>query len=180
MRIARARLLVGICAALLLGLSAHAQTPSLPDFEMEDQFGTLHRRADAVGDVVLLIGGDREGGAFSDAWKSALEEALSDHPRKDGVTVLMLADLNGTPRLARRFVRGMFVDDPARPILMDWSGEFADAYDFEKGRANVLVFAPDGSLARHAAAQEVDGVLAADIAAAVRGLLDAASASLSP
>ncbi len=49
---------------LVAGSPAHAEDLQLPDFELADQFGNVHRRADVADTIVLLIGSDKGGSEF--------------------------------------------------------------------------------------------------------------------
>jgi len=169
-----------ICASALLltvlGLAAgsptHAEDRELLDFELKDQFENVHRRSDVAGNIVVLIGSDKSGSQFNEAWGKAIHDSLSDHPRYDQISYLAHADLRGVPFFVKGFVRGKFPQDPDRWVLMDWKGIIAKAYDFASKSSNVLVFAPDGVLHHHASGREPDDETVQRIVTAVRELLD--------
>lgn len=165
-------LLLVTLLALAAGRPGRAEELRLIDYEIQDQFGFVHRSADVAGTVVVLIGGDRGGSQFTGDWGKAIQEALGDHPRYGQITHLAHADLRGVPFFLKKMIREKFPQDPDRWVLMDWKGVIAKAYDFTAKSANVLVFAPDGTLAHHAAGEEPDDATLDEVITALRRLLD--------
>lgn len=162
----------------VLGLAAVAPTfaedVQLLNFELEDQFKAIHRRADVAGSIVLLIGSDKGGVKFNGAWGKAIHDSLGDHPHYDQITHLAHADLRGVPFFLKGFIRGKFPQEPHRWVLMDWKGIFAKAYDFAPKSSNVLVFGPDTALVHHASGREPGGEALNGLVTALRELLDEA------
>ncbi len=139
------------------GSEAKAQ---LIPFELEDQFGKTLKAEDLKGRVVLVIAADGSASDFTGAWSASLGDAIVRLGLEDQVEVLGLADLRGVPAFMRERVRGSFSTDPQDATLLDWKGDFAKAYDFEKSHCNLLLFAADGAIAQQAAVRELDdGVL---------------------
>lgn len=165
-------LLFLLLVTLAAGRPGRAEGPALVDFEIQDQFGDVHRSADVAGTVVLLIGGDREGSQFTGDWGKAIRDALGDHPRYGEISQLAHADLRGVPFFLKGMIRGKFPQEPASWVLMDWKGVIAKAYDYTADSTNVLVFAPDGALAHHAAGREPEGATLEDLLGSLRRLLD--------
>jgi len=169
-----------ICAPALLltvlGLAAgsptHAEDRELLNFELKDQFENVHRRSDVLGNIVLLIGSDRGGSQFNEAWGKAIHDSLSDHPRYYQISHLAYADLRGVPFFVKGFVRGKFPQEPDRWVLMDWKGIIAKTYDLAPKSSNVLVFAQDGALVHHATGREPDDETVSEILTALGELLD--------
>ena len=172
--IRRWRPAVVIVLAVIVGVasSAASREQKTLEFELEDQFRTVHRASDFVGSVVLLIGSDRHGVEFNQGWGEAIRSALADHPRSDRVTHLAYADLEGVPFFLKGTVRGKFPRQPEHWVLMDWEGEVASRYRFTPASSNILVVAPDGALALHHAGTEIDETSVDEIAAAIERLLD--------
>jgi hypothetical protein len=54
---------------------------------------------------------------------------------------------------------------------MDWPGAFPEAYGFEKGACNVLVFSPEGVLVHQAAAKRIDNAKRREIVQHVTALV---------
>jgi predicted transcriptional regulator len=126
------------------------------------------------GNIVLLIGSDKDGSQFNQAWGKAIHDSLSDHPQYDQISHLAHADLRGVPFFLKGFVRSKFPQDPDRWVLMDWKGIIAKAYDFVPKSSNVLVFAPDGVLVHHASGREPDDETVSSLLTVLRELLDEA------
>lgn len=127
----------------------------LIDFEMEDQFGAVHRRSDYEGRIVLMIGSDRNGSAYADAWRAALHDSLHTAPLYDEkVAYLPVTDVHGVPFFLKGMTRRRFSQEPDEWALIDWEGTFAKAYGWRDGVTNVVLFAPDGSRSLHVFGRE--------------------------
>jgi len=164
--------LSAIFVALLVASPTFGEVQELLDFEIKDQFENVHRGSDVAGSIVVLIGADRAGSQFTQAWSKAVRDALSGHPRYVEIAHLAHADLRGAPFFIKGFLRGKFPQDPDRWTLMDWKGVIPKAYDFASKSANVLVFAPDGALVHHASGREPDDEAVRGLVMALRELLD--------
>lgn len=171
MRTLRRSFLLGLIG-LLAGALGRAEDLKLIDFELEDQFGNLHRTADVEGTIVLLIGSDKGGSPFNGEWGRAVHEELGDHPFYDVISQLAHADLRGVPFFLKGMIRGKFPDEPDRWVLMDWKGALAKTYAFVAKSSNILVFSTDGALVHHAAGREPDDETVDEVVAALRRLLD--------
>ena len=154
------------------GSATHAEDLQLLDFELEDQFGNVHRRSDVQGTVVLLNGSDKGGVQFNGVWGKAIQGALGDHPAYDQISQLAYANLRGVPFFLKKLIRGKFPQEPERWTLMDWKGVVASTYEFAPKSTNLLLFAPDGSLVLHASGRELDEKTLDEVVTALRSLLD--------
>lgn len=165
----------GIAACLLLALAgvAAAAERQLVEFSLKDQFGTVHRRDDVEGKVVLLIGADGDGSQHNASWSKALNDSVADNPNRDELVELAHADLRGVPFFARGYVRGLMPEDPDEPVLLDWRGSLAKAYGYEPGVTNVLVFDPTGLLVARASGSEPDPAQLEALTQALRAELNA-------
>ena len=170
------RISVSLLSLAVLGLSAvlpaYAQDPQVLEFELEDQFGDVHRSSDVSGKVVVLIGADRVGSQFTQAWNQAIHDSLGDHPGYAQVADLAHANLRGVPFFLKGLIRSKFPQDPEGWVLMDWKGVLPKTYDFAPKSANVLLFAPNGILVHHASGQEPDDETVGELVDALRELLD--------
>lgn len=144
----------------------------LIDYELQDQFESVHRRADVEGKIVLLIGSDKGGSSFNGLWGKAIQESLRDHPGYDQISQLPYSDLRGVPFFLKGMIRSKFPEDPHQWVLMDWKGVLAKTYDFVPKSSNLLVFAPDGSLVQHASGREPDKETLEEVVSTLRTLLD--------
>lgn len=157
---------------LVVSQPAEAQQVRLVDFELEDQFGNVHRRADVEGSIVLLIGSDKGGSSFNGLWGNAIREALENHPRYGQISQLAYSDLRGVPFFLKSMIRSKFPEDPDNWALMDWKGILAKTYAFERKNSNILVFDSTGQLMQHAWGRELDGRKLDETVAILRALLD--------
>lgn len=173
MRISASALLLTVLG-LVAGSPAHGEDLQLPDFELDDQFENVHRRADVADTIVLLIGSDKGGSEFNQAWGGAIHKLSNGHPGYDQISHLAYADLRGVPFFLKELVRSKFPEDPDRWVLMDWKGTIAKVYDFVPKSSNVLVFARDGALVLHASGREPDDETVGRVVTALCELLDEA------
>ena len=160
--------LVLLCSLFFSGffIPADAQTQGseagaqLIPFELEDQFSKTLSAEDLKGRAVLVIAADGSASDFTGAWSAALGDTIARLELEEHVEVLGLADLRGVPSLMRKRVRESFSTNPEDATLLDWKGDFAKAYAFEKRHCNLLLFDADGNIAQQAAVLELDdGVL---------------------
>lgn len=148
---------LAVCLLVLLGQRlAAAHEKRLIAFEIADQFETVHTQADYLGSPLIVIGSDRHGSQFSASWGRALRDTLAGVPGTDELRFLRVADARGVPRLMRAFVREKFPKDKGKRALADWEGRFAEAYQFEKKAANILVFDTEGVLIHQVQVREFD------------------------
>lgn len=166
-----------IAISLTVTSTVLAQQTDLVDFELEDQFGEVHRRADVQGTIVLLIGSDKGGSSFNGLWGKAIHDLLRDHPHYEQISQLAYSDLRGVPFFLKGMIRSKFPENPDSWALMDWKGIIAKAYDFVPKSSNVLVFSPRGELVQHVSGREVVDETVQEIVAVLRDLLDEASRS---
>lgn len=157
---------------LVASLPAEAAENRLVDFELEDQFGNVHRRADVEGTIVLLIGSDKGGSSFNGLWGRAIHEALKDHPRYGQISQLAYSDLRGVPFFLKSTIRSKFPENPDSWVLMDWKGVLAKTYVFERKNSNILVFDSTGQLMHHTSGRELDERALDETVAILGALLD--------
>lgn len=170
------RICVSILSLAVLGLivvlPARALDPPVLDFELEDQFGNAHRSSDVAGRIVVLIGADRGGSQFTGPWNRVIQDSLGDHPQYGQIAHLAHANLRGVPFFLKGMIRSKFPQEPDGWVLMDWKGILPKTYGFAPKSANVLVFAPDGTLVHHASGREPDDETLRELVGALRELLD--------
>lgn len=164
-------ILLGVLLTLA-GSSLAQPATTLIEFTLKDQFGTEHRREDATGKVVFILGSDGEGSGFNDAWGSAVNAALEDHPQHGELHQLPYADLRSVPFFAKGFARGMMPEEPENWVLLDWKGAIAKAYGFQDGATNMLVFASDGTLTGQFSGTELDATVLTQVVDELRRQLD--------
>ena len=139
-------LLLSFIAVLLPAHPRAAQEGTLISFKIKDQFGRVYTDEDYRGRVVVVIAGGREGRKYSRLWTRAIKDSLEDESGFDDIRFLRLANMRGVPPFMREMVRGKLPKEKEKWVLLDWKGEFAEAYQFEKGVSNIFVFDRHGVL----------------------------------
>ena len=137
-------------------------------FEMADQFGEIHSNEEYRDQVVVVMAGDRKGAKHTVAWGRAMMEAMDPSVNLSRVRYIQVAVLKSVPAPARKAVRKKFPQDETQWSLLDWKGQWAKTYDFEKKAANILVFDASGALRVHAHGKEPDKVQARALADAIK------------
>jgi hypothetical protein len=164
---------VPVFSFLLFGAgAASAQTGSLIDFEIEDQFKEKHKDDDYRGLVLCVIGSDRDGADYNGVWESAIRDSMAGRPGAADLRILRVADLRGVPFFLKGMVRGKFPQEPQNWVLMDWKGNFAKAYDWVAGVSNVALFDRDGVLLRQDSGKDPGAGTIPDIIILLQDALD--------
>lgn len=133
---------------LVLAGAIFAQDSTLIKFNMEDQYKQEYCHDQFLGKVLIVLGSDREGSQYNEAWGRMIHDSLRSSELEDSVTFVAVANLEGVPRLLRGFVRRKFPKNGHRSILLDWKGEFAKAYQYQDGCTNIQLFNRKGEI-RH-------------------------------
>ena len=131
---------------LILASAVFTQDSTLIEFNMEDQFKGKYTHSQFLGKVLIVVGSDREGSQYNESWGRAIYDSLIAIQLGDSITFLAVANVGGVPRLFRGYVRGKFPKNGHRPVLLDWAGKFADAYQYQSGCTNILLFNKKGWL----------------------------------
>ncbi len=118
----------------------------LIDFTLEDQFGRTTTQADLAGAVSLVVVADRAARDQATAWGAEARNRWADALANQRLVLLRIAHLGPYPKALKPIVKGQLPKDPSQPVLMDWSGAFASAYELEGGNVLVLVFDAEGTL----------------------------------
>lgn len=150
------------------------ELPLLFDFEMEDQFGAVHRRADYEGRVVVFLGSGKKGSEWNEVWGEAIRDSLEAWGLDGQVDRVGVADVRGVPGFIKGMVKRKFPKEPEKWALVDWDGEFAERYGWTKDEANILVFGADGRLAAQAHSLEPPQAEIRRILAAIEAAVAAA------
>ena len=113
---------------------------SLINFQLKDQFGKNYSNEDFQNTTIVLIGSDKEGSQYNEEWITAIVDSLGYKLDWTNLVFIGVADLRGVPFFLKPFVPGFFPDEKEKWILMDWDGEFAQAYNFREDFCNILIF----------------------------------------
>lgn len=116
-------------------------TPAAPAFRLEDQFGESHSVSYPLDRPVVFVLADREGSRQVDDWVRWLVDVYGDR-----VAVYGVARLEGVPRALRSTVKFLFKREVAHPVLLDWTGEITDQFQFKPGAACIVVADPTGAI----------------------------------
>jgi hypothetical protein len=124
---------------------------------------------------LVLFLADRKGSEYDKryVWSSGIAGDLRARAATANVAFVSIADLRGTPRLARGFVRGMFeptAGDPVGLTLLDWQGVLFTEYRLAPGAFHVLAFDPGGRLAYQATLRDFDPAQLAQVQNALAAL----------
>jgi hypothetical protein len=110
-------------------------------FVLQDQYGTQHAYHFPLARVGILLIADYDGSPDLEAWIRPLYARYQKRVRLEGV-----AELSAVPGFMRGLVRAFFRKNVTYPVLLDWSGEVAQGYAYEKGEVNVFVLGQDGTI----------------------------------
>ena len=144
---------VGKIAGLLVMLSclftgtAQAAETSLIKFKLEGHDGKDYTEEAWSGHPLLIFHADRDGSVQNEGrvWSKPVFDLFKD----TRVVMLSVADLRAVPALFRGMARDMVQpkpEDPVKPRLFDWKGEFAKRYELPGGTFDILMFDDHGKL----------------------------------
>jgi hypothetical protein len=159
---------------ITLGLWAAAPTAKesrLIEFEIQDQFHHVHRSTDYLGRVIVVIGSGKGGREYNAPWGRALHDSLSSEFAGDELVFVPVADVRGVPFFLKGHVRGKFPREKRKWALVDWKGQFAQAYNWNPQACNLLVFGRDGSLVYQMYGRELEAMKLLVVVNTIRDLL---------
>ena len=81
-----------------------------------------------------------------DAWAPLLADSLAAPIAGYRLRLLEVAHGKGAPFFVKGKIKGKFAAEGRGPVLMDWGGEFAQAYGPVGDRCTVLLFDDEGRL----------------------------------
>jgi len=128
---------IAVALGVLAGVAPAAAAP-MPKAGtiLEDQLGNKVDAGPALvaGHVVLVVSNEREAAASLRAWHVALKDCLPA-----GACIVLVADLRAVPFFVPRssVAASLGREHPDLPILLDWKGALAAAFD--TGKAGVAV-----------------------------------------
>jgi hypothetical protein len=151
---------------VVYGSSRNALVKGIP-FTLKDQYGAHHAYHFPLARVGILLIADYDGSPDLEAWIRPLYARYEKRVRLEGV-----AELSAVPGFMRGLVRTFFRKNVTYPVLLDWSGEVAEGYAYEKGQVNLFVLEYDGTIclkiigamtprAFHRVTDQIDHLLAA-------------------
>ena len=99
----------------------------------------------------MVLGADRKGSQYTDQWGPTLADSLKKEGHIDSVEFVALANLQSVPGMMKGMVKGFFPKEKENWVLLDWDGEFDQAYDFVENKCNILLFDRERNLLVHEA-----------------------------
>jgi len=133
-----------------------AQTDHLIPFELSDQFDNVYTHEDFLNHIVVLTGSDRKGSQYNKEWGRAMYRALMHESIFIQIKWVGVADLGGIPFFLKGIVKNYFPEEKERWVLLDWDGEFAEAYKLQEDVSNIMIFDHQGSLVYQTTLTELD------------------------
>lgn len=163
-----------IALAAVLSAPAYAGDEALIRFELPDQFGDVYKDSDFEGEVLIVFSATRSAKEYVDPWHTAIDEALKDSDTPDGATLAIVANLKFVPSFMRNTITSAFFPKERRNwVLCDWEGAFDKAYDFEKGKCDIMVFGKDRRLIHRAAVKDLEEETLAELLQTIHNALEA-------
>ena len=136
-----------------LGLSRDS---TLIHFQLKDQFDHVWSHDDFWGHVTIIVGSDRRGSQYNEIWSFAIYDSLIKYGLTDSVKFLAVADIRGVPSPFKKLVKKKFPKEPHRWIILDWEGEFAQAYHFMPSESNLILVDRSGRTRYHLSGKKLD------------------------
>jgi len=133
--------LLAITAALTSGLLALEVGQPAPSFSLKDQFGETWQLSELKGRVVVLVASTKKSGELMGPWVDGLKNRYSG--RKDTFRLFALVDLHNIPGLFRGFATSRIKKETKDPVLIDFDGKTAKAYDASDNYPVVVVIDKD-------------------------------------
>jgi hypothetical protein len=141
---------------LLLFSEAVSQTVPLLEFEIKDQFDSLHTEKDYLGGVTVIIGSDRGGSKYIGMWTKVIVDSFGNKFDNSQIAFLPVADVSSIPFFLKGYVKGKFPTGRKEWILMDWEGYFSETYQFAEDSCNIVVIDKNGKFNYKISGQKLD------------------------
>ena len=156
-----------IITAFLHGLRANAGLAAAPVtnapacLQLRDQFNTWQKLSFPTTNITVLTIADGRGSEQIPGWVKPVKQ------RFDGrVDIRGIADMSDVPGPLRGLVQTQFRVVQHYPVMLDWTGNAVNAFDYTPGKADILVLGCHGKIlyrrggkANEQAIQELCGVI---------------------
>lgn len=129
-----------IGAALACALLALEVGKPAPSFTLNDQFGKTTRLSDLKGSVVVIVAATRKSGDFMGPWVDNLKSKYSGN---NTFRVFALIDLHSISKLFRGIAVSRIRKETKDPVLIDFDGKTAKAYEVSDNYPVVVVIDKD-------------------------------------
>lgn len=121
--------------------AAAAETPRLPPFTLQDQWGTNHTVTLPLRRLTLFTLADKQGAAEVAAWVNPVHVLYGQR-----VDIVGIANVSAAPRWWQGQVRRFFRRTYAHPVLLDWDGATLAALGASKEPITVLLVSINGAI----------------------------------
>jgi hypothetical protein len=130
-------LLVCLCGAIVPTASA-----APVQFTLTDQNARVHVVKYPRDKVSVLVLSDQQGSSQIESWISPLHARYGER-----IDIAGIADLPGIPPMFQGLFRREFKKRLTYPVMLDWSGDVARSFGYQKKQAQLFVIGTDGKIA---------------------------------
>lgn len=129
--------LVCLCGALA------ATSDAVPgQFTLTDQNARTHVVKYPRAKVSVLVVADQQGSTQIESWIAPIQARFGEQ-----VEIAGIADLPGIPPMFHDLFRREFKKRVTYPVMLDWSGDVARSFGYNKKGAQLFVIGTDGRIA---------------------------------
>lgn len=144
---------LALLALLLSSMGAGAASPrasarghasgesQASEFELKDQYENALSYKFPRQKPSVLTFGDRKGSEQIEGWVRPLYDRYQERIDQHGVAVL-----SSVPSFMRGVVRRIFKSQVKYSVLLDWKGDVSRSYEYQGGKANVVVIDRNGQI----------------------------------
>ena len=126
----------------------------VPDFSLPDQFGHTRDIKFPGEKIMLLTVADRKGAKEIETWIAPIRGRYGHDLQIEGI-----ADVSSAPAGMHRLVRNAIREQITYPIMLDWKGDIAKSFRYQRGHANIYILNPKGQIIwQHAGPASEEGI----------------------
>ena len=133
MRIFLTTLLCGFALAAAAAPSV-VPTNAPSHIELNDQFDVPQTLSFPTTNITLLTIADHKGSEQIAGWIAPVKQRFGTR-----LDIRGLADVSPVPRFLRGMIRKQFQKAQSYPVMLDWSGDVVNAFNYVPDQGNVLV-----------------------------------------
>lgn len=162
--------LISMIFMLTLSTIVVGQSDRLIPFTMKDQYDSTLTDASLKAEVIVLLGADRKGSKFTDAWGKTIADSLRAIGAYERAQFVALANLQSAPAAFRGMIKNSFRKPKIGSVLLDWQGAFAEAFQFVDDSCMILLFDRERQLIYRKAVTQHDAAVAGELGRLLRGV----------
>ena len=148
-----------------------------PLFDLKDQFGETWKLSEVKGRVVVLVASTKKSGELMGPWVDGLKNKYPN--RKDTLRLYTLVDLHTIPGLFHNLAISRIKRETKDPVLIDFDGKTAKAYEASDNYPVVIVIGKD-SVVREVKKTKMDKTAFDAVTSAIDKALQETQVSLQP